>query len=233
MPFDPSRIRAICFDVDGTLSDTDDLMVSRIANRLVPIRRLLPARDPRRTARRFVMAIESPGNAVLTLTDWLRLNRGLDWLYDSLYRGRLGRRPETFWIIQGVQNTVSRLASRYPLAIVSANHAAHTDEFLRQYNLSRYFTTVVTAHTCEHTKPFPDPLVYAARQLGVTTDACLMVGDTSVDIRAGRAVGAQTIGVLCGFGREAELHRAGADLILPVTTYLADVLLSSQAKEVI
>ena len=50
MPLDPSRIRAICFDVDGTLSDTDDLMVSRIARRLTPIRRLLPARDPRRIA---------------------------------------------------------------------------------------------------------------------------------------------------------------------------------------
>ena len=228
MPFDPARIRAICFDVDGTLSDTDDLMVSRIAQRLARIRRLLPARDPRRAARRVVMAIESPGNAILTLSDGLHLNRSLDWLTDRLYRGRLGRNPETYWIINGVQRTISRLARRYPLAIVSANHTAHVDGFLHQYNLQDYFTTIVTAHTCEHTKPFPHPMWYGARQLGVPADACLMVGDTTVDIRTGKAAGAQTIGVLCGFGRETELHRAGADLILPVTTHLADILLAPE-----
>lgn len=31
MSFDPTRVRAICFDVDGTLSDTDDQLVGRIA----------------------------------------------------------------------------------------------------------------------------------------------------------------------------------------------------------
>ena len=52
-----------------------------------------------------------------------------------------------------------------------------------------------------------------------------MVGDTTVDIRAGKAAGAQTVGVLCGFGQEPELRRAGADLILPDTAALAQVLL--------
>jgi phosphoglycolate phosphatase-like HAD superfamily hydrolase len=52
-----------------------------------------------------------------------------------------------------------------------------------------------------------------------------MIGDTTVDIRAGKAAGAQTVGVLCGFGEEEELRRAGADLILPKTPHLADFLL--------
>jgi phosphoglycolate phosphatase-like HAD superfamily hydrolase len=62
--------------------------------------------------------------------------------------------------------------------------------------------------------------------MGVDPGACLMIGDTSFDIRAGRAAGAQTVGVLCGFGQEAELHRQGADLILPTTPHLADILLT-------
>ena len=36
-----------------------------------------------------------------------------------------------------------------------------------------------------------------------------MIGDTTVDIRAGRSAGAQTVGVLCGFGEENELRRIG------------------------
>jgi phosphoglycolate phosphatase-like HAD superfamily hydrolase len=45
-----------------------------------------------------------------------------------------------------------------------------------------------------------------------------------VDIRAGKSAGAQTVGVLCGFGEEPELKKMGADLILQDTTKLLNVL---------
>ena len=47
-----------------------------------------------------------------------------------------------------------------------------------------------------------------------------MIGDTTVDMRAGKAAGAQTLGVLCGFGEEAELRQLGADFILKSTSDL-------------
>ena len=56
--------------------------------------------------------------------------------------------------------------------------------------------------------------MWAAQQMQVKPEECLMVGDTTVDIRAGKSAGAQTVGVLCGFGTERELRRAGADLNL-------------------
>ncbi len=61
MPLDLSRLRALCFDVDGTLSDTDDLYAHKL-ERLLP-RFLFP--DPARSAHRLVMWIESPGNALM------------------------------------------------------------------------------------------------------------------------------------------------------------------------
>jgi phosphoglycolate phosphatase len=61
--------------------------------------------------------------------------------------------------------------------------------------------------------------------MGVPPDSCLMIGDTIVDIRAGRAAGAQTAGVLCGFGEHEELLRHGADLILASTVDLRGALL--------
>jgi phosphoglycolate phosphatase len=51
-----------------------------------------------------------------------------------------------------------------------------------------------------------------------------MIGDTTVDMRAGKSAGAQTVGVLCGFGEEEELLRMGADLILPSPRELLQVL---------
>jgi phosphoglycolate phosphatase-like HAD superfamily hydrolase len=126
---------------------------------------------------------------------------------------------------------MNRLCERYPLAIVSARGQEGTYAFLEQFQLTCFFHTVATALTCRHTKPFPDPILWAAAQMGVSPENCLMVGDTTVDIRAGKAAGAQTVGVLCGFGQEAELRRAGADLILPHTAVLLDVLLPNLAAE--
>ena len=61
--------------------------------------------------------------------------------------------------------------------------------------------------------------------MGVPPAACLMIGDTTVDIRAAKAAGAQAVGVLCGFGELDELLRTGADLILNSTAELVEVLL--------
>ena len=52
-----------------------------------------------------------------------------------------------------------------------------------------------------------------------------MIGDTTVDIRAGISAGAQAVGVLCGFGEEPELLKMGAKLILKNTSELTDILL--------
>jgi len=64
--------------------------------------------------------------------------------------------------------------------------------------------------------------------MGVDPSACLMIGDTTIDMRCGRSAGAQTVGVLCGFGTQRELQAAGADLILRTTSDLLPVLLPQE-----
>jgi phosphoglycolate phosphatase-like HAD superfamily hydrolase len=57
-----------------------------------------------------------------------------------------------------------------------------------------------------------------------------MIGDATVDIRAGAAASAQTVGVLCGLGEEHELRRHGADPILKSTPRAAEALHLRQAE---
>ena len=57
-----------------------------------------------------------------------------------------------------------------------------------------------------------------------------MIGDTTVDMRAGKSAGAQTVGVLCGFGEELELLKMGADLILTSTPELINTLKMNSPK---
>jgi HAD superfamily hydrolase (TIGR01509 family) len=226
MPLEISRIRALCFDIDGTLSDTDDQYSQRLAGWLRPFQALLPAKDSQAAARRIVMAIESPGNVLFSLPDRLNIDDYLASLGSALLRlGRQKDHPQ-YMLIPGVKEMLARLSERYRLAVVSARGQRSSLVFLDQFGLRPFFQCVATARTCRHTKPYPDPILWAAQRMGVDPGACLMIGDTSVDIRAGKAAGAQTVGVLCGFGQEKELHRQGADLILPTTPHLADILLT-------
>jgi HAD superfamily hydrolase (TIGR01509 family) len=223
MPIELARIQAICFDVDGTLSDTDDVWTEQLAERLRPLAKLLPRRDPHTYARKLIMAAETPGNLAYTLLDWANLDAPLARLYGFLAR-RKRARAGSYRLMDSVDRMLPALARQYRLAVISANNESNTLNFLETFNLRRHFTCVATALTCAHTKPFPDPVRWAAAQMGVRPEACLMVGDTTVDIRAGRSAGAQTVGLLCGFGEEAELRRAGADLIMGHTSELAHLL---------
>lgn len=223
MPLQLSNIHAICFDMDGTLSDTDDVYVQRVARILHPIRTYFPRQDVYRAARRLVMWLETPGSFLMGVPDSLGIDDEIADVMEWLNR-QWPPPMKHFLLVPGVKETLQLLSSRFPLAIVSVRDAASTRLFLEKFELSPLFQTIVTAQTTAHTKPFPDPILYAARSMNIAPEACLMVGDTTLDIRAGRKAGAQTVGVLCGFGKEDELRRQGADLILPSTADLAQLL---------
>jgi len=221
---DLDRIAAICFDVDGTLSDTDDLWVHRMQGFLNPLRSVLPGRQTLRTARWLVMGLETPGNWAYGLLDRLHLDDEAGLAMNFFSRNSRGVN-RLLTVIPGVPSMVAALHTKYPLAVVSARGENSTHQFLVQQNLLPFFGAIATALTTRYTKPFPDPILWAAGRMNVPVERCLMVGDTPVDIRAGKAAGAQTVGVLCGFGSERELQRAGADLILPTTAQLGEELL--------
>jgi HAD superfamily hydrolase (TIGR01509 family) len=202
-------IKALCFDVDGTLSDTDDLYARQLS-KFFP---KLLFKKPNYTARRFVMWIEAPGNALLGLADTLHLDDEMVAVINWLSRHRK-HSDKKFLLVPGVDEMLKQLHGRYPMAVVSARDEKGTMRFLEQFDLVKYFDTVITGLSATHTKPYPDPVLLAAKNMNVPPENCLMIGDTTVDIRAGRAAGAQTVGVLCGFGEEPELRKMGADEII-------------------
>jgi phosphoglycolate phosphatase-like HAD superfamily hydrolase len=225
MSIDLARVRAICFDVDGTLSDTDDQFVKKLVRLFNPLRYLFGDQGVHRIARRLVMFTEGPGNWVYHLADKLGLDGKIVAIADRFYEMGIGETSQPFSLIPGMREMLAELSYHYPLSIISARGQKSTLRFLFQFELLPYFTAIATGQTCVHTKPYPDPITWAATRMSVESASCLMVGDTVVDILSGKRAGAQTVGVLCGFGEKKELERAGADLILENTADLSNVLL--------
>ncbi len=220
---DRSRVRAVLFDIDGTLADTDDQAIRFAARVLAPLGLRSAGRGS--LPRRLVMAAEGPVNALLTLADRLMVDELVGPALEALDRRRGAKAGGSPALIPDVEALLENLAAQFPLAIVTTRGEVRTRRFLAASHLDRFFSTVVTARSTRRTKPHPEPVVRAAQELGLAPQDCVIVGDTTVDIRAGRAAGAQTIGVLCGFGEREELERAGADLILGTTADLAPLLL--------
>jgi N-acetyl-D-muramate 6-phosphate phosphatase len=216
---DRHPVRALLFDIDGTLADTDDLYVQKIARRL---QMFMTANSALLRARQLVMKLESPLNTLYEWADRLYL----DELWKKMSRTTTLRRPfEPFLAIPGIEQVLQKLHTTFQLAVVSARGQNGTTAFLEQFDLQPLFSTVITAHSCRKSKPHPEPLLLAARRMDVRPHECVMIGDTVMDIRAGKAAGCQTIGVLCGFGTPQELKAAGADMLLASTVEVADFLL--------
>jgi HAD superfamily hydrolase (TIGR01549 family) len=225
MPFNAAQVQAILFDVDGTLADTDDEYIQRAARLMGPLKRLFPRQDPTAFLRWGVMTAESPMNALMILPDWLRIDDKLVALSNWLEDLRPHRAASHFVLMAGARALLETLSARYPLGLVTARPERQIMAFVDQFGLRPFFKIVASAQTAPYTKPYPDPVLWAAKTLGVPPQACLMVGDTTIDILAGKRAGAQAVGVLCGFGQRAELERCGADLILPNTADLAQAML--------
>ena len=224
MQLDLSKIKALCFDVDGTLRDTDDLYVSKLTGRLTPFRSLIPNRDVEKFARRIVMTLDTPINAVYTVLDWLHLDGAMISILEKLQDFQLRKPKKSLPLIPGTLESLTLLGQKYPLSIVSARGEQGTMEFLQHHQLTELFVCIASGQTTTHTKPWPDPILWCAEQMGVQPDECLMIGDTTVDIRAGKSALAQTVGVLSGFGDQKELSRAGANLIVKNVADLTKVI---------
>lgn len=215
------QIKAILFDLDGTLVNTDDQSVAKMASRLRPL--LRHRTDP--LARKLVMAIESPGNSAITLLDILGMDAPMFRLGDRVRHWRYPLHKLAFPLIPGVEEMMAGLVGRYRLALVTTRGRAHIQAFFQTHPaIGQAMEVSCGLEDTYRLKPHPAPLWHAAARLGVPMQNCLMVGDTTVDVKAARRAGAWSVAVLCGFGEQRELERAGAHHILPTTAHLHDVL---------
>ena len=73
---------------------------------------------------------------------------------------------------------------------------------------------VICAGDAARKKPHPDPLILCCEKMGLQGGVCAYVGDTSIDMAAGKAAGMKTIGVLTGFDNHEDLSLKNPDCII-------------------
>lgn len=214
------------FDLDGTISDNSVGIVTGVLRALEalghdhvgPVDPLSLIGPPLRT---MFPALGVPEHrveeAVGAYRDYYEVT---GWAENVLYDG-----------LEDLLRTLT--AAGRTLATATSKPQPFAGKILDHFGIADLFTHVGAA-TLDGTRDHKvDVVVHTIETLGVSADACVMVGDRSHDIDGARAAGVHhTIGVTWGFGDRAELVAAGADLVVDTVDQLANALsISSNGRE--
>jgi len=131
-------------------------------------------------------------------------------------------------LIPDIAGTITRLSEKAILALITMRYVPKKQiaEELEKFGLAKYFKYIVTALDACNPKPSPEALIKCAKNFGIQTGECIIVGDSIADIKAGKAAGAKTVAVLSGIFSREELKREKPDLILENINQLPDFLKS-------
>ena len=181
-------LRAVLFDLDGTLLDTAPDMVGAL-NALRREEGLEPlAHDLVRPAVSHGAArVVKTGFPDAAAEDAAALQRR----FLALYRGALSQGTQLFPGMDGVLDTLAR--RRLKSGIVTNKPAWLTNPLLEQLGLRARFDCVISGDTLAERKPHPLPLLHAAKLAGVAPGECVYVGDAERDVQAAHAAGMEAL----------------------------------------
>jgi N-acetyl-D-muramate 6-phosphate phosphatase len=177
-------IRAVLFDLDGTLLDTAPDMVAAL-NALRHENSLpsLPSAAIRPAVSHGAVRVVKAGFPDADSDTSTRLQRR----FLEIYRGALSIHTRLFPGMEQVMDALD--ARRIKSGIVTNKAAWLTDPLLAELKLSQRFACVVSGDTLSERKPHPLPLLHAAAAAGVAAGACIYVGDAERDVQAAHAAG--------------------------------------------
>ncbi|TXT41434.1 MAG: phosphoglycolate phosphatase [Comamonadaceae bacterium] len=129
-------------------------------------------------------------------------------------------------IFEGVPEVLTALSEqRLKWGVVTNKSERFTLPLTRSMALFNSASTIVSGDTTPYAKPHPEPLLEAARRMGVPPQHCVYVGDDERDIVAGRAAGMITVAVTYGYlGAQADTTRWGAHATINCVNELLPLL---------
>jgi phosphoglycolate phosphatase len=206
--------RLVVFDVDGTLVDSQHVILDAMARAFEALGQPMPARE-----------------AVLGVVG-LSLNEAMAALAPHLpeadtlalaghYRDRFvaqraaGGAEAHAPLYPGALDALERLSALPAtlLGVATGKARRGLDHVLATHSLARFFVTAQTADF-HPSKPHPSMLLTALAETGCDAAAAVMVGDTEFDMAMGRAAGLATVGVSWGYHTRERLLAAGAGIVI-------------------
>lgn len=184
------RYKAVVFDLDGLLLDTETLW-QEAEEALFAAHGAVFSREDKLhvigtsfdfTARYFAERLGEPPERGAELVEEMT-----ETMYAALQR-EVGGRP-------GALELVARLRGRVPLGLASNSPRRLVDVALATAGLTDVFAAIVTSEDVTHSKPAPDIYLEACRRLGANPRETLALEDSASGVAAAKAAGLTCIAV--------------------------------------
>ena len=205
--------KAILFDLDGTIVDTQNayLHTAKTAFQAMDLEPPTP-----QTALQIPKRLEQR----LPIDDIIHTDstRFLAVYLETFYAiAHTKTKP-----IPNIHTTLETLQQKAKLALITMRDTPKTfvEKELQQFGLSKYFPYILTAQDTYKPKPSPEAHIKALEYMNIQIEDCLIVGDSVLDVTAGKTAGAKTIAVLSGLYTKQELAKVDPDLILKDATQI-------------
>ena len=117
-------------------------------------------------------------------------------------------------LLPGAARVLGRLSGELPLGLCTNKPRRTTDAVLAGLGLGRFFRVVVAGDDLPQKKPDPRPIERIAEQIGMSTASLVMVGDGPQDVECGRRAGARTVGVEGGMLPRERLIASAPDVLI-------------------
>lgn len=208
-------ITTILFDLDGTLIDTNDLIITSYLHTL---EKYYPGKYQREDVLPFM------GPTLWEAFGTVDPDRVEDLVLE--YRNfNLANHDLLVKEFAGVAETVATLKEKgYKLGIVTTKLHDTVMKGLRLMNLDSFFECIIALDHVEKAKPDPEPIFKALEQLNSTPEEAIMVGDNYHDILAGKNAGTKTAGVAWSIKGHDFLAKFEPDYILENMADLLTIL---------
>ncbi|HET7580449.1 MAG TPA: pyrophosphatase PpaX [Bacillales bacterium] len=209
------KINTVLFDLDGTLINTNELIIASFTHTL---EHYFPGQYGRED---IVGFIGEPLKESFEKIDPERVGEMIE-----VYRKHnIENHDKLVCEYKGVFETVESLHRQgFKLGIVTTKMRRTVNMGLKLAKLDSFFDTVVTFDDVKKAKPDPEPINLALSLLGAEAEHTMMVGDSPFDIEAGKNAGTYTAGVSWTIKGTDLLDSIGPDVMLESMPQLLDVL---------
>jgi len=214
------HIKGVIFDVDGTIADSVGFFYE-IALEVLSIAGVPPVEKER------VYALMRVGDnsplEKLFPPDYPDAVRTMKRIFDDRMAEWMRRyHDETIAIPGSIELLHDLHACGFRLGIATSSGRALP--FLDRWGVRQLFDGIVGREDVEIRKPHPEPVLKCLGHLELAPQETVYIGDSPIDIQAGKAAGSYTIGVLTGTSPQHILHLESPDHILPSVAGLSSIL---------
>ncbi|MGR5995961.1 pyrophosphatase PpaX [Bacillus cereus] len=209
------RINTVLFDLDGTLINTNELIISSFLH-------TLNTYYPNQYKREDVLPFIGPSlHDTFSKIDESKVEE----MITSYRKFNHDHHDELVEEYETVYETVRELKKQgYKVGIVTTKARQTVEMGLQLSKLDEFFDVVVTIDDVEHVKPHPEPLQKALELLDAKPEEALMVGDNHHDIVGGQNAGTKTVAVSWTLKGRAYLEAYKPDFMLDKMSDLLPIL---------